>query len=116
MSNRPKAIKRTPRSVAKEAPVRRSKAAKVFCEKNVLEECFFTAVHLANKCFPTLKSLKADVLQDPEADNDAWIDLLAKVSGTPEQILAAFDNYLSEWSRSVPASQRQMIVLTFHFI
>jgi len=92
-----------------------SDAVKVFCERNGLKEYFQVATSLAKKHFSSLTSLNADMAQDPDSD-DKWITLGATLTGTVDSVLAAYNNYSSEWVRSVPSPQRFMIALSLNVI
>jgi hypothetical protein len=102
-------------SAPNQVEVRIPDEAEAFAKANGLKNQLQTAIALAKKSFSSLQSLQAGVVQDPDSD-DKWVALKATLTGTVDDILAAYNSYSSEWVHFVSSPARFMIRLSVNFI
>ena len=70
-----------------------------------------TALEIAeSELHPT--RLEVDVADDPEFD-DRWLEIIAFVIGTPDDILNACDRYATRVLLEIPQEQQRLIRLVY---
>jgi len=82
-----------------------------FLVKNDLLPHLKTAIRLTHACFPTLRKIDFEYVIDPEVENNSWIDLAIKVSGTVEEVLAQMNRFDDEMIKQVPIEKGAKICL-----
>jgi hypothetical protein len=82
-----------------------------FAVENDLIPHLETAVRLVQTCFPTVRKIDFEYVIDPEVENNSWIDLAIKVSGTVEEILAQMNRFNNEMIKQVPIEKGAKICL-----
>jgi hypothetical protein len=70
-----------------------------------------TAIRLVRACFPTVREIDFAYVIDPEIENNDWIDVAIKVSGTVDEILAQMNRFDDEMIKQVPIEKGAKICL-----
>jgi hypothetical protein len=58
-----------------------------------------------------VRKIDFEYVIDPEVENNSWIDLAIKVSGTVEEILAQMNRFNNEMIKQVPIEKGAKICL-----
>jgi hypothetical protein len=70
-----------------------------------------TAIRLVRACFPTARKTDFAYVIDHEIENNAWINVAIKVSGTVDEILAQMNRFDEEMIKHVPIEKGAKIYL-----
>ena len=72
-----------------------------------------TAVRLVRECFPTVSAIRLLHQIDWDSENDSWVVVDTKITGTQEAILEQYDRFTTQMVRQVPPEKGGKIVLSF---
>jgi len=72
-----------------------------------------TAVRLVRECFPTVSEIRLLHQIDWDSENDSWIVLDIKITGTHKTILEQHNNFTVQMVKLVPPNKGDKIVLSF---
>jgi hypothetical protein len=70
-----------------------------------------TAIRLVHECFPTVRKVDFEYVIDPEIENNSWITIEIKVSGSVEEVLAQMNRFDDEMIKQVPIEKGAKICL-----
>jgi hypothetical protein len=70
-----------------------------------------TAIRLVHECFPTVRKVDLKYVIDPEVENNSWITIEIKVSGSVEGVLAQMNHFDDEMIKQVPIEKGAKICL-----
>jgi hypothetical protein len=85
-----------------------------FCQqKGILEE-LRTATELANECFPSRRSLRIFLDDDPDEDGQ-WIVVEVTTEQDVDDFLNAYNGCISLWAKTIPTEGVAFIRLSYNF-
>jgi hypothetical protein len=82
-----------------------------FVERERLLDYLRIAETLIREHFPGSSPIRAELVEDPDSEGDAWISLTVQVAGSIPELLEQDDGFVDSWIREVPWPERDRIVL-----
>jgi len=86
-----------------------------FCAQNGILDLLPLARALADKTFPGMVECDFEVQNDPESEL-AWVLLTVRTTGSPQEILRAYDAFARQWIGAVSSQKQGMLRLAYDVI
>jgi hypothetical protein len=86
-----------------------------FCSQQGVLPPLSVALALIEQCFPSLRELHLQPEHDPETGEE-WLGLEITLQDQEDQVLAAYDQYTSQWVATVPWPERQKVRLSYNIL